>query len=261
MNAIPLFVRKFGDSKMPALIILHGLFGMSDNWVTLAKAFSQKYYVLVPDLRNHGLSPHTEEFSYELMINDIEFLLQNESVNEAYFLGHSMGGKLAMNFCASHPHLVKKMIIADMSLKQGEFKEIHATILETIARTDLSKFNSYSDLEKWFGSFIEKKKIVLFALKNVYKRPNGDFEWKLNYFSIYQNTHKIMEAVTLFDPIQIPALFIKGELSDYILEEDIDEIITWFPQSEIKTISGASHWVHADNPQLFKEIVSTFLEK
>lgn len=259
MNSVKLFIREFGNAEKPSLIILHGLFGMSDNWVTIAKILSKTYYVLVPDLRNHGNSAHTDDFSYELMLADIIDMMLEKNISSSSFLGHSMGGKLAMNLAAFHPEKVEKLIIADMSLREGEFKEIHATILETISRTDLSKFTSYSELENWFDSFIDKKKVVLFALKNLRKNPDGSFEWKLNYYSLYQNTHKIMEAVTPLEPFNKPTLFIRGGLSNYILDEDFDEIKTWFPIAEIATIPNSSHWVHADNPKMFLKLVLDFL--
>jgi esterase len=255
MKRVKLFVREFGKPDYPALIVMHGLFGMSDNWVSLAKVFAQKYYVLVPDLRNHGSSPHTDEFSYELMMEDVLGMMEDYSINKAVFLGHSMGGKLAMNLAAHYSEKVEKLIVADMSLREGEFKEIHAAIMDTIAKTDMGKFSSYAELEKYFDSFIDKKKVVLFALKNVKKNADGTFAWKLNYYSLYQNVHKIMEEVVPLDPFEKPTLFIRGEYSDYILDEDLEEIHTWFPQAQIETIPKASHWVHADDPKLFAQLV------
>lgn len=260
MNAISLFTREFGEPKNPIIIILHGLFGMSDNWVSLAKSLSNRFFVLVPDLRNHGNSPHTEDFSYELMLEDVLNLYTEKNISSAIILGHSMGGKLAMNLAINFPEKVDKLIIADMSLKQGEFKEIHALILETISKTDLAKFASFGEIEKWFDSFIPQKKIVLFALKNIKKNSNGSFEWKLNYFSLHNNTHKIMEPVVPFESYKKLSLFIKGELSEYIMDEDIIEIKTWFPLAEIKIIPNSSHWVHADNPKMFLELVNDFLK-
>lgn len=251
-----LFYREFGEKNKPALIILHGLFGMSDNWVSLAKIFSKNRFVIVPDLRNHGNSPHTDDFDYNLMVEDILELLETKNIKDAQFLGHSMGGKLAMNIALNYPERVNKLIVADMSLKEGELRDIHATILHTIARTDLTNFSSFGEIEAWFDTFIDKKKVVLFALKNIKKGENGQFSWKLNYYSLFQNTHKIMEQVVGFEPFTNPTLFIKGGDSDYINEEDIPEIKQWFPNAEIKTIEGASHWVHADNPKIFVEMVN-----
>ncbi len=256
-----LFYREFGDKNNPVLIVLHGLFGMSDNWVSIAKILSQNRFVIVPDLRNHGNSPHSDDFDYSLMTQDILELLELKQLKDVEIIGHSMGGKLAMNIALNYPEKVNKLIVADMSMKEGELRDIHATILNTIARTDLAIFRTYAEIEAWFDTFIDKKKVVLFALKNIKKDENDHFSWKLNYYSLFQNTHKIMEQVVGFEPFTKPTLFIRGGDSDYITDEDIPEIMEWFPYAEIKTIEGASHWVHADNPKVFMEMVIKFLSK
>jgi len=259
MSGLKLFTREFGEDNPKKLIILHGLFGMSDNWVGIGKYFSSQFHVIIPDLRNHGNSIHSEDFSYELMMDDLLLLLEDRAIENAVFLGHSMGGKLVMNLAFHAPEKLNKIIIADMSMREGEFREIHAAILDTIAKTDLKKFENYNQLQSYFSNFIPQRKIVLFAMKNIRKNENSEFEWKLNYHSLYNNTHKIMEEVTVGDEYNKPALFIRGELSDYITDEDFEEIKAFFPKANLKTIPKASHWVHADNTRMFLRMIDEFL--
>ena len=146
-----------------------------------------------------------------------------------------------------------------MSMREGEFREIHAAILDTIAKTNLSEFENYAQLRDYFSKFIPQQKIVLFAMKNIRKNEEGSYEWKLNYLSLYNNTHKIMEEVIPEDNFLKPALFIRGGLSDYVTDEDFEEIKIFFPLAELKTIEGASHWVHADNTRLFLTLIDEFV--
>lgn len=260
MDGEKLFIREYGKNHPQTLIILHGLFGMSDNWVAIGKYFSKQYHVIIPDLRNHGNSPHTDDFSYELMMEDILHLMDEKGVSKAIFLGHSMGGKLVMNLAFHAPNRISKIVVADMSMREGEFREIHAAILDTIAKTDLQKFETYAQLEQYFGDLLPQRKIVLFALKNIKKNSSNNFEWKLNYLALYQNTHKIMEEVVPDEDFIRPTLFIRGGLSDYVTDIDFDEMKMCFPNAILKTIPKASHWVHADNTPLFLKYVSEFLE-
>jgi len=148
-----------------------------------------------------------------------------------------------------------------MSMREGEFREIHAAILDTIAKTNLSDFENYAQLREYFSKFISQQKIVLFAMKNIRKDSEGKYEWKLNYLSLYNNAHKIMEEVVVGDEFLKPALFIRGGLSDYVTDDDFDEIKEFFPKAELRTIENASHWVHADNTKLFLRLIDEFVAK
>lgn len=258
-KAIPLFYREFGQEHETTFIILHGLFGMSDNWVTMAKKFAANFHVIIPDLRNHGQSPHTEDFSYELMAQDIIALMDEKGVSSAHIMGHSMGGKLLMHLAFDYPERLYHIIIADMSMRAGEFREIHASIMDAIAKTKMEEFTSYSQLQTHLERFISSRKIILFVMKNIKKTPDNTFQWKLNYNSLYQNTHKIMEEVLPSEPFEKPCLLLRGEKSDYVSDEDFEEIKMAFPKAELQTLPDASHWLHADKPKLFYNSCLNFL--
>lgn len=258
-NHVKLFFREFGDAGLPDLVIVHGLFGMSDNWVSHARALSHFRHVIAVDLRNHGLSPHTDEFDYELMASDILHTLSNQGIAEAEFIGHSMGGKVVMNLAFNYPDVVKKIIVADMAMKQGQLRDIHKIILDTISSIDLSKFSSFSEIQAELSKTITQEKILLFAMKNVIRRETGGFKWKLNYPSLYNNMGNIMEEVVPVGIFCKPSLFIRGGNSDYVLDQDFLEIKASFPNAKLETIDGASHWVHADNPHVFINLCKNFL--
>lgn len=261
MTAVRLFRREFGKENTQKMIILHGLFGMSDNWVGIAKFFSSKYHVIIPDHRNHGLSPHTDEFGYEEMTEDLLLLMDEENISSAVLLGHSMGGKLAMNFAFEYPQRVDALIIADMSMKQGEFRANHAAILKTIADTDLKLYKSFSALQQHLESQISEKRIVHFVMKNVLREPQGRFKWKLNFLPVYDNIHKVMEEVVPGEPFNKPVLVIRGDKSDYVSDDDFKEMKEVFPLAAMETMEKASHWLHADDTQTFIKIVDDFLSK
>jgi pimeloyl-ACP methyl ester carboxylesterase len=255
-----LFVREFGDENRPKMLILHGLFGMSDNWTGIGKYYSKYYHVLIPDHRNHGLSPHSDDFGYELMLEDLLELAGDRNIEKAVVLGHSMGGKLAMNLAFERPEFVSSLIIADISMRAGEFRANHAAILELISRTDLSQFANYADLQAYFSSILPEKKLVQFTMKNIKRDGKAGFRWKLNYQAIYNNIHKVMEEVTPGRPYEGPVLVIRGEKSDYVTDEDFAEMVDYFPKAQLVTIPGASHWVHADDTPFFLRSVDDFLK-
>lgn len=252
-----LFYREYGTGNK-YLVILHGLFGMSDNWVGLAKKFAETHHVIIPDLRNHGLSPHSNEFSIPLMMDDLSTLFDKIDIKNPILLGHSMGGRLAMNYCLAHGDDIPKLIIADMSLKAGKLRPEHEAILFAINSIDLASMNSIQDIEGALLKTITNKRRVQFVLKNIKRSENG-YQWKLNFKSLINHIPEIMPELKSTIRYAKPALFIRGGASDYILKEDEPAIMEHFPNAQIETIDGASHWLHADNPFEFGRLVLGFL--
>ncbi len=261
MNKIKLFYREFSPEKPQTMIILHGLFGMSDNWVSIAKHFSNRFHVIIPDLRNHGNSPHTDEFGYPEMSEDILNIMEEKKIHSATIIGHSMGGKLAMNLACFFPQIIDKLIVVDINLSESESREIHSVIFEIIANTDLKKFKTFSEIQRYLENKIDQSRIVLFVMKNIKRHENEGFIWKLNYLALFNNLHKIMEELKPMHNFIKPALFIKGGESDYISNADFIEIKKYFPLASLETIAGASHWVHADKPKEFQNVIDKFLEE
>ena len=244
----------------PNLIILHGLFGMLDNWKTLGKQLEKYFTVYLVDQRNHGKSPHTPEHSYQLMADDLkEFMLQ-QNISTTYLLGHSMGGKTAMQFALNYPEMVEKLIVVDMGIKRYESGHDH--VFDAIHAVDLTKVHSRNDAEKMLFEFIDAEGTRQFILKNLTRNTNGTYQWKFNPEALTNNFEtEILAPVKTGRVFDKPTLFIRGERSQYILNEDWEEIQLLFPNSNLHTIENAGHWVHADQPEKLLVAVIDFLEK
>jgi pimeloyl-ACP methyl ester carboxylesterase len=246
--------REFGEGK--PLLILHGLFGFSDNWQTHAKRFSDYFRVITVDLRNHGKSPWSDEVSYGSMADDVIELCHDLGLNSIYLLGHSMGGKVAMHLVQKEAELVEKLIVVDIGVK--EYPPHHKHILEGIHAVTLEGVESRKTAEIELTQHISSPGIIQFLLKNLQWEEKGRMSWKMNVEALERNMHSILAEVP-FSESFVPTLFIRGELSNYILDEDTSTLEAYFPDSEVVTIDNAGHWVHAEAPDVFIEIVLTFL--
>jgi len=245
-----LFYREFGEGK--PMIILHGLFGLSDNWVTHAKLFTEKLHVriIVPDLRNHGQSGHHPAFSYHAMVDDLAELYDDLSISSATLLGHSMGGKVAMHFALDYPSNVDKLIVADISpVHYTTYR--HAFLLEVMSGIDFSLFRNKKEVEAEMLLKISDKRLVNFMMKNVQNISRDKLAWKLNIDAIKLNLEEVFRFEPTGNHYSGPVLWLKGEMSDYILREHHRIMYTFFSDTTQKVISNASHWLHADNPDDF----------
>lgn len=252
-----LFYRHFGQGS--PVIVLHGLFGQSDNWLSIGKRLAEHFSVFIPDMRNHGQSAHSSSLSYQAMSDDIlEFIDENNIVNPI-IIGHSMGGKAAMHFTLEHPHLVKKLAVIDISLRKYPERRIHTHIVSTMLSLTLSSFTTRQEVEKALIEKIDNERIRMFILKNLYYKHHGKLAWRLNLDAINNSLDMLFDAVDVPGTFDKEVLFVRGEKSDYIPDEDVGLIKRSFPKAEIKTISGATHWVHADAPDELFGILAEFL--
>ena len=266
-----LYYRKFGQGK--PLFILHGLFGLSDNWATVGKMLAEHgsaslttgFEVYLIDLRNHGNSPHTNEWTYQAMANDIVELMDDLQINQQILLGHSLGGKVAMQFASLYPEKLEKLIVVDMAPK--DYPGNQFGFIEKLLSLDLSEMKSRKEVEVGLKKIITDNATVQLLLKNIQWSENRKqeavaggslLEWKFNLKVIAENQNKIGETFSIKNKIDTPTLFIRGERSKYILDEDIAEIKKIFSNSEFKTIAGAGHWVHADKPEDFVLAIRKF---
>lgn len=250
-----LFFREEGEGEI--LLILHGLFGSSDNWMTLAKKYAQDFRVIVPDLRNHGLSPHSEVFSYDAMTDDLMELMQSLSPDSINILGHSMGGKAAMRFTSRFQDRVKKLIVADISPK--EYPVHHQRIIRSLKSLNLTTIRSRGDADKLLAHQIENFGERQFLLKNLKRDENG-FRWKMALNYIADKIEAVGEKLQSIEAIKIPTLFIRGGGSWYINDNELDLIDNHFSNYQLKTIEGAGHWLHAEKPQEFYDLSIEFLK-
>jgi esterase len=239
------------------VIILHGVFGTSDNWQTFAKQLADRYQIFLPDQRNHGLSPHDEAFDYHVMSEDLREFIEEHKLENPVILGHSMGGKVAMFFATIYPDQFEKMIVVDIAPRA--YPVHHQKILEALAAVKIGEISSRKEAEDQMKPYIADFGIRQFLLKNLKREDNNSFTWKLNLSAIRQNIERIGEAVDESHAVEKPVLFVGGEKSEYIRKDDHPLITQIFPQSRIVTIPRSGHWIHAEQPGLLLEEVEHFL--
>lgn len=244
-------------SATDTILILHGLFGMSDNWVSFAKKWNSRARVIIPDLRNHGRSPHSHTFGYYSMMEDVIELISKLNLKNIFLLGHSMGGKLAMMLSIEYPDLFKKLCVADISpVNYSPMR--HAEMLELMNSVDFDNYRGRSELEQYVMSVLNDKRLSAFIMKNVKLSEKGRLSWKLNLSSLTENIVDIFAFPDLVGNFVKSTLFLRGENSEYILPEHQSAILHYFPNSDMRVVHDAGHWLHADNPEDFFTFVSDF---
>lgn len=254
-----LYFRQSGESGSP-IIILHGIFGSSDNWLTIGKILGEENRVFMVDQRNHGQSPRSDEFNYDVMAADLhEFILEHELENPI-IVGHSMGGKAVMQFAMSYPDSFSKMIVVDIAPKY--YPVHHSMILQGLASVDLKNLKSRTEANEILSRFEENEGVRQFLLKNLWRNhaKNNEFDWRINLPVITQNIDVVGHELQNEKTVEKPALFIRGSESHYIQPEDERKIWELFPNYELETIEGAGHWVQADKPKEFIEILTRFVK-
>lgn len=238
------------------LIILHGLFGSLTNWNTLSKQWGARYEVIAVDQRNHGASPRTDAMTYDLMADDLRMLLQTLELPTAFVLGHSMGGKTAMQFALRYPECVDKLIVADMAPRA--YPPHHDTIFRALRGLDLNRYTNRNDLDQALAAQLPERAERQFLLTNVVRGEQG-FRWKIGLDAIYDQYANIVAAIGHHTPFNKPTLFLRGDRSDYITDADEADIRNLFPRARVEKVAGAGHWVHADAPDALSRLVLDFL--
>ncbi|MBK6345640.1 MAG: alpha/beta fold hydrolase [Bacteroidales bacterium] len=254
-----LFYRHFGEG--PPLIILHGIFGISDNWVTIGKRLAEKFSVYIPDLRNHGQSPHSPTFNYAAMADDVLEFIEAHELGKPVIIGHSMGGKIAMTFALEHQDMVEKLIVVDISPRRYPGRNVHFDMIGAMMEVDFEHIRTREEVEKFLTERIPDQRIRLFVMKNLYRKTRHSLDWRLNLPAISSNMDYVFEGIDSTEVYNGATLFVKGGKSDYITGMDTGLILKNFPKAYIQTIEGASHWVHADAPDELCKLFSGFLGK
>jgi pimeloyl-ACP methyl ester carboxylesterase len=266
-----LFFQKFGQG--PSVIILHGLYGCSDNWVSVARKIADRYTVFLVDQRNHGKSPHHPLHTYPSMVSDLEEFIQSENIEKPLILGHSMGGKTAMLFAATHPDKLSGLIVVDIG--PGGYANIDSysplaiaqlNIMSSMLSVDFEKHTTRGEIENELARTITNWNVRQFIMKNVQRNADHTFSWKLNLEALSKALPEIMGPVPP-DKAQVgkaiygfPVYFIKGERSDYISPDQEVLIRKYFPDAKLENISDAGHWVHAEQPVKFLERLEEILK-
>ncbi len=249
--------REFGEGQ--PLIILHGLFGQSDNWNTLAKRFGENgFKVYTLDQRNHGLSHHSDVWDYKVMAEDLKEFIDEHQLQNVILLGHSMGGKTVLFFEQMFPQLASKLIIADISPRA--YEPHHDSVLKALNAVDVTDINTRKEAEAILGDYISDFGTKQFLLKNIFWKEDESKQmaWRFNLKTITSEYNNIGVSVPFFYS-DTETLFIKGEKSDYITNKDEEDIASRFSNYQLKTIAKSGHWVHAEQPDAFFNCVMDFI--
>ena len=250
-----LYSRQLG--KGTPLLILHGLFGISDNWLSIAKRLAHSHHCYILDMRNHGLSPHSPELIYDDMVEDIYEFLTDFRLRKVSILGHSMGGMTAMKFAFEYPHRLEKLIVVDIAPKI--YPVIHQDIIRGLASIPIDTIKSRKQADNYLKEYVSSSKTRQFLLKNLQRLEDQSYTWRINLKAIQKHTSGIGQGISGNYFYDQPTLFIRGGDSNYILDEDIPRIRKIFSEVSIITIPGASHWVHTEKPEEFMAAVRAFL--
>ena len=250
-----LHFREYGRGA--PLVILHGLFGCLDNWQSISRRLAARFRVFALDQRNHGHSPHSPEMNYDVMAGDLRDFMVARAIAGAHVLGHSMGGKTAMQFALSFPVMTGRLIVVDIAPRA--YEPAHGEILEALLSLDPRSFRTRKEAEAALAPTVPGLSERRFLLKNLARDSAGAFHWKLNLQHILANYPALNAAVRGSIAFPGPTLFVQGERSDYIGDRDLPLIHGLFPRAEVRTLPGAGHWVHTDAPEAFTGLVESFL--
>lgn len=239
-------------------VILHGFLGSGDNWKSLGNNFAENgYQVHLVDQRNHGRSFHSEEFSYELLVEDLKVYCEHYRLENFILLGHSMGGKTAMLFAVTYPNKVEKLIVADIGPKA--YPEHHQALLEALYLLDFSKLKTRIQVDEFLSAYIKDIGIRQFLLKNLYWKNKDELGWRFNLDVLIHKIEEVGKALPVGSYFGKDTLFLRGDKSEYILKTDEILIKIHFPKAKVYDIANAGHWLHSENPVEFAHFVVNFL--
>ncbi|WP_242134401.1 alpha/beta fold hydrolase [Aestuariivivens marinum] len=245
-----------GEGK--PLVILHGFLGMSDNWKTLGKQFSDfGFQVHLVDQRNHGRSFWSNDFNYECLVYDLKVYCDHYQLKDIILLGHSMGGKTAMLFSTLYPKLVSKLLVVDISPRF--YPVHHDLILDGLSALNFDEIQSRAEADSVLSHYVSDYGTRQFLLKNLYWEEKGRLGLRINLDILKQEVGEVGEALPAFATFDKNVLFLRGDRSEYIGIDDENIILNHFPQAKIVTIANTGHWLHAENPKDFFEAVIKFV--
>jgi pimeloyl-ACP methyl ester carboxylesterase len=241
----------------PPLLVLHGLFGSLDNWRTLAKRMGAHYSTYIIDQRNHGRSPHSDYMDYPTLAADVAEFCETHGLTEVTLLGHSMGGKTAMQLVKDHPALVDQLIVVDMS--PVAYPPHHSAIIEGLQQIDLGQLASRTEANELLQAYVPEEGQRQFLLKGLVRDSAGGFKWRFNLDAIARHYDRILAGITFDWPFDRPTLFMRGEHSPYLAPENQEPLDELFMNYELVTLEGAGHWIHAEKPEAFLAALGNFL--
>jgi len=250
-----LFHRELGQGQ--PIVMLHGIFGSSDNWLTHSRMLSDHYHTYALDMRNHGQSAHDNAFDYPAMVEDILAFMGEHGIVDPIVMGHSMGGKVAMNLAVAHPDKVQKLIVVDIAPRPYNMENY--VVLQGLNSIRINEVTSRQQADEMLAVHVEEPDVRQFLLKNLQRKPEGGFKWKLNLPAISANIEKIGLPLQFEGKFEKPTLFVRGARSGYVRDKDIATIKAIFPAATLETLD-TGHWLPAEKPNEFVGLVRKWLE-
>lgn len=242
------------------LLILHGLLGNLNNWTWHSRRLAEQFAVYAIDLRNHGASPHADAMSYPLMAQDVIEFMDDQGIAASHILGHSMGGKVAMQLAMDHPDRIRRLVIADIApVQYGGERGEHDEIFEGLSALDLDALSSRTQADKELAAWVDDEVVRQFLLSNLERNADGSFAWRINLPILRDSYPALRDKPAGEGVFDRETLFIRGDLSDYITEAHRQETLRHFPRATVKTLMQAGHWLHAEKPETFNRLVLDFL--
>ena len=249
--------KKIGETGKP-LVILHGVFGFLDNWLTIGKTISEQgFIVYLVDQRHHGRSPHDGSLDFPTLAADLKEFLSQQNLNNPILLGHSMGGKTVMEYAVNNPDTLEKLVVVDIAPKQYPIH--HTKLLKGLNALPVEEIETRQQADDFLSTYEPILAVRQFLLKNLYRKEEGGFDWRFNLPVLTSDMGKVGAEITASKPVETSTLFIRGAKSDYILDEDWDNILKIFPNAQLDTIENAGHWVQAEQPKVFVEHLLNYL--
>ena len=253
-----LFYQKLGQG--PPILILPGLLGSIDNWRSIAKQLAPHYTLYLVDHRNHGQSFHSLVMTYEAMAADVQAFITQQGIVAPVLLGHSMGGKVAMQLAQTRPGLLSKLIVIDIAPRAYDMHQL-AELLQVLRQTPLQGVNTRAAVDQHLRQAIPDSLMRAHCLKNLRRDEAGQLVWSSNIPVLPDSIPHLAQAVDFQEPFEKPTLFVKGAQSDYIRPQDLEAIKRFFPHYTLKTVPDAGHWVHYEQPQAVLQALIAWLQQ
>ncbi len=257
-ESLELAYRELGDPQRPPLLLVHGLFGSSGNWTGVAKRLQADYRLILPDLRNHGRSPHHQSMDYPAMAADLSALLDRLEIESASLVGHSMGGKAAMWLALTQPERVERLVTADIA--PVSYPSRFNAIFRGLCELPLTELEQRETADRLLAAQIPERSVRQYLLQNLVKRPEG-WQWRFN-LPVLEGAIDTLSGFPAVEAMSYAGevLVLYGERSDYVLPEYGDRIRSLFPLARLRMLAQAGHWIYAEQPEAFSRAVRAFVK-
>lgn len=241
----------------PDVVLLHGLFGMGSNLGALARSLQGEYRVHSVDLPDHGRSQWLDEASIPAYADAVAAWMDSRHLDDVALVGHSLGGKVAMQLALTVTARVRQLVVADIA--PVRYPSSHEAVFAALAAVAVAGCRSRNEAATLMAEFLGEQMVIQFLLMSLRRGADGQYEWRFNREGLFAGYEALREPPERGNSFEGPALFIAGELSPYVTPEEESAIEAYFGFASIQRMSGVGHWLHAEKPDEFNALVGSFL--